>query len=124
MQNSFDYDKRKLLSALCHGAIFFSTTLFSIGVPIIINIISDDPVVKSNAKESMNFHLNVWFWATLIGVPLAIISFITFGLGGILFFPVVALGFAIHWGLTVLALLHCFSQPDEAFRYPFIFRVF
>jgi uncharacterized protein len=124
MQNSFDFDKRKLLSSLCHGAIFFSTTLFSIGVPIIINIISDDPVVKSNAKESMNFHLNVWFWATLIGVPLAIISFITFGLGGILFFPVVALGFAIHWGLTILALLHCFSQPNEPFRYPFIFRVF
>jgi uncharacterized Tic20 family protein len=124
MQNSFDFDKRKLLSSLCHGAIFFSTTLFSIGVPIIINIISDDPVVKSNAKESMNFHLNVWFWATLIGVPLGIISFITFGLGGILFFPVVALGFAIHWGLTILALLHCFSQPDEPFSYPFIFRVF
>ncbi|MEA5572049.1 DUF4870 domain-containing protein [Calothrix sp. UHCC 0171] len=123
MQTSFDSDKRKLLSALCHGAIFFSTTLFSIGVPIIISIISDDPVVKSNAKESINFHFNVWFWATVIGVPLGIISFITFGLGGILFFPVVALGFAIHWGLTIMALLHCLSQPDEPFRYPFIFRI-
>ncbi|BAZ38115.1 hypothetical protein NIES4101_40500 [Calothrix sp. NIES-4101] len=123
MQSSFDPDKRKLLSALCHGAIFFSTTLFSIGVPIVISIISDDPVVKSNAKESINFHFNVWFWATVIGVPLGIISFITFGLGGILFFPVVALGFAIHWGLTIVALLHCLSQPDEPFRYPFIFRI-
>jgi uncharacterized protein len=124
MQVSFDSDKRKLLSSLCHGAIFFSTGLLSVGVPIAINLLSDDPVVKSNAKESINFHFNVWFWATLIGIPLGILSFITFGLGGILFFPVVALGFAIHWGLTIIALLHCFSKPDEPFRYPFIFRLF
>jgi uncharacterized Tic20 family protein len=124
MQVQYDSDKRKLLSSLCHGAIFFSTAFLSIGVPIAINMVSDDPVVKSNAKESINFHLNVWFWATLIGVPLGILSFITFGLGGIIFFPVVALGYAIHWGLTIVALLHCFSKPDEPFRYPFIFRLF
>ena len=110
MQVEYDPDKRKLLSSLSHGAIFFSTTLFSIGVPIAITFISDDPVVKSNAKESINFHFNVWFWATIIGVPMGILSFLTFGLGGILFFPVVALGFALHWGLTIWALLHCFSQ--------------
>ncbi|MEA5506140.1 DUF4870 domain-containing protein [Halotia wernerae UHCC 0503] len=124
MQVTYNSDKRKLLSSLCHGAIFFSTTLFSIGVPIIINLVSDDPVVKSNAKESINFHFNVWFWATVIGVPLGILSWLTFGLGGILFFPVVALGFLLHWGLTIWALLHCFNQPDEPFRYPFIFRLF
>jgi uncharacterized protein len=124
MQASYDSDKRKLLSSLCHGAIFFSTALFSIGVPIVINMISDDPIVKSNAKESINFHFNVWFWATLVGVPIAILSWITFGIGGIFFFPVVALGFLLHWGLTIWALLHCFSQPDVPFRYPFIFRVF
>ena len=124
MEVRYDPDKRKLLSSLSHGAIFFSTTLFSIGVPIVITFISDDPVVKSNAKESINFHFNVWFWATVIGVPMGILSFLTLGLVGILFFPVVALGFALHWGLTIWALLHCFSQPDEAFRYPFIFRVF
>ncbi|MCC5637151.1 DUF4870 domain-containing protein [Nostoc sp. CHAB 5844] len=124
MQVSYDSEKRKLLSSLCHGAIFFSTALFSIGVPIVINIISDDPVVKSNAKESINFHFNVWFWATVIGVPIAVLSWITFGIGGILFFPVVALGFLLHWGLTIGALVHCFSNPDVPFRYPFIFRVF
>ncbi len=124
MQVLYDSDKRKLLSSLSHGAVFFSTALFSIGIPIVINLISDDPVVKGNAKESINFHFNVWFWATLIGVPLGIISWITFGIGGIIFFPVVALGFALHWGLTLWAILHCLSNPDETFRYPFIFRVF
>ncbi|MGB3655518.1 MAG: DUF4870 domain-containing protein [Rivularia sp. (in: cyanobacteria)] len=121
---TYDLDKRKLLSSLCHGAIFFSTTMFSIGVPIAIYFTSDDPVVKGNAKESINFHLNVWFWATVVGVPIAILSFLTFGLGGILFFPVVAFGFLVHWGLTIWALLHCFSNPDEPFRYPFTFRLF
>jgi uncharacterized Tic20 family protein len=87
-------------------------------------LISDDPVVKTNAKESMNFHLNVWFWGAVIGIPIAILSFLTFGLGGILFFPVIGLGFIIHWGLTIVALIHCFTKPDEPFRYPFIFRLF
>ena len=123
MQVTYNSDKRKLLSCLCHGSIFFSTVLFSIGVPIIISIISDDPVVKSNAKESINFHFNIWFWATVIGVPIGIISWITFGIGGILFFPIVALGFLIHWGLTIMALLRCLSNVDEPFRYPFIFRL-
>ncbi|NJO29143.1 MAG: DUF4870 domain-containing protein [Richelia sp. SL_2_1] len=125
---TYNSDKRKLLSSLCHGAIFFSTTLFSIGVPIAIYFTADDPVVKSNAKESINFHFNVWFWATVIGVPIVILSFplnfLTFGIGGILFFPVLAFGFLLHWGLTIWALLHCFSNPDESFRYPFIFRLF
>ncbi len=123
MQTTYDVAKRKLLSCLSHGAIFFSTTLFSIGVPIAINLLSDDPIVKANAKESINFHFNVWFWGVVIGVPIAIISFLTLGLGGILFFPVVALGFAVHWGLTIWALLHCLGKPDEPFRYPFIFRL-
>jgi uncharacterized Tic20 family protein len=123
MQTSYDSDKRRLLSCLSHGAIFFSTLIFSIGVPIVVNLISDDPVVKGNAKESINFHLNVWFWGTVIGVPIGILSFLTFGLGGILFFPLLALGYALHWGLTLWALVHCFTRPDEAFRYPFIFRL-
>lgn len=122
---TFNSDKRKLLSSLCHGAIFFSTTFLSIGVPIAIYFTSDDPVVKGNAKESINFHLNVWFWATLIGVPIAILSFLTFGIGGIIFFPVVALGFLVHWGLTIAALLHCLmGDSDQPFRYPFTFRLF
>ncbi|MDM9384147.1 DUF4870 domain-containing protein [Chlorogloeopsis sp. ULAP01] len=124
MQVTYDSDKRKLLSSLCHGAIFLSTALLSIGIPIAVNLISEDPVVKSNAKESINFHFNVWFWATLIGVPIGILSWLTFGIGGILFFPVVALGFLLHWGLTIWALLRCFSQPNEPVRYPFIFRLF
>ena len=59
----YDSDKRKLLSLVCHGAIFFSTLLFSIGAPIAVLLVSDDPVVKENATEAINFHLNVWFYS-------------------------------------------------------------
>ncbi|GAB1542091.1 hypothetical protein NUACC21_47650 [Scytonema sp. NUACC21] len=123
MQVTYDSNKRKLLSSLSHGAIFFSTALISIGVPIAITFISDDPVVQSNAKESINFHFNVWFWATLIGVPIGVLSWLTFGIAGILLFPVIAFGFLLHWGLTIWALIHCLTKPDEPFRYPFIFRL-
>lgn len=72
----YDTDKRKLLSALCHGAIFFSTAFISVGVPIAMLLVSDDPVVKENAKEAINFHFNVWLYGAIITVLIVV----TFGL--------------------------------------------
>jgi uncharacterized Tic20 family protein len=120
--NTFDPGKRKLLSLLAHGSIFISATVVSILIPISIYFVADDPVVKDNAKESINFHFNVWFWGAIVGSIIAVLSFITFGLLGLILFPVVALGFALHWGLTGWAVLHCLNDPDQPFRYPFIFR--
>jgi hypothetical protein len=108
----YDSDKRKLLSLLCHGAIFFSTLGLSIGAPIAVLFLSDDPVVKENATEAINFHLNVWLYA-LILVPL---SFVTLGLAGFI-------GFVLHWGLTIMAILQVLQNPNIAYRYPFIFRI-
>ncbi len=46
-----DTDKRKILSALCHGAIFFSAiNIVSIVIPIVIILLTDDSIVKDNAK--------------------------------------------------------------------------
>ena len=109
----YDTDKRKLLSLVCHGAIFFSTLGLSIGAPIAVLLLSDDLVVKENATEAINFHLNVWLYA-LILVPL---SFLTLGLAGLI-------GFALHWGLTIMAILHVLQNPNLPYRYPFIFRIF
>lgn len=106
-----DLDKRKLFSALSHGSIFFSGLLISVGIPIALLLVSDDPVVKDNAKEAINFHFNVWFYGMIL-IPL---SFITFGLAG-------GLWWLAHWGLTVWAIVHCINVPDQPFRYPFIFR--
>ncbi|MGB7519674.1 MAG: DUF4870 domain-containing protein, partial [Spirulinaceae cyanobacterium] len=57
-----DLSKRKLLSGLSHGAIFLSATVVSVGIPIAIYLVSEDPIVKENAQESLNFHFNVWLY--------------------------------------------------------------
>jgi uncharacterized protein len=110
----YDTDKRKLLSALSHGSIFFSAALISVGLPIAVLFVSDDPVVKENAQEAINFHFNVWLWGLIIGV-------LNFVLIGFFLWPFY---FVIHWALTAWALWSCFNNPDQAFRYPLIFRVF
>jgi len=115
--NMYDTDKRKLLSALSHGSIFLSTLFVSIGVPIAVLFVSDDPVVKENAKEAINFHFNVWLYGVIIGV----LAFLTLGLLGLILAPIFYL---VHWGLTIWAIVHCLDKPDLSFRYPFIFRLF
>ncbi|MCC0179480.1 DUF4870 domain-containing protein [Waterburya agarophytonicola K14] len=112
MQTGSDSDKRKLLSALAHGSIFISVLVVSIAIPIAILFISEDTLIKDNAKEAINFHLNVWLWAILIVVP----SFLTFGLVGLIWL-------VLHWGLSIWAIIHSLQTPDEPFRYPFIFRI-
>jgi uncharacterized Tic20 family protein len=112
----YDTDKRKLLSALCHGSIFFSSTVVSVGVPIAILLVSEDPVVKESAKEAINFHINVWVYEVIVGVSI----FITLGLLAIILLPIF---FLFHWIPPVLAILQSLNKPDQTYRYPFIFRI-
>ncbi|BAY79049.1 hypothetical protein NIES25_55300 (plasmid) [Nostoc linckia NIES-25] len=118
----YDTDKRKLLSALSHGAIFFSTAVVSIGIPIAVLFVSDDPVVKENAKESINFHFNVWFYGAILGALFFLFGWLVLPL--LLLGPLAGIGYLLHWGLTIWAITKIFSNPDTPFRYPFIFRVF
>lgn len=115
MQSSYDIDKRKLLSAASHGSIFLSATLISIAIPLGVLFISEDSVVKENAREALNFHLNIW----LYGAVIAALSFVTLGLVGFVFGP---LWLVLHWGLSIWAVYQCLKNPDVAVRYPFIFR--
>ncbi|BAY45589.1 hypothetical protein SAMD00079811_31950 [Scytonema sp. HK-05] len=112
----YDSDKRKILSALSHGAIFLSATLVSVGLPIAVLFLSEDPVVKENAKESINFHFNVWLYGAIVTG----LTWITLGL----LLPLAGLWFLVHWGLTIWAIFSVVTDPDKPFRYPFIFRVF
>lgn len=112
----FDTDKRKLLSALSHASLFVSALIVSISIPIAVLFVSDDPIVKENAKEAINFHINVWFYGGIIGV----LAFLTFGLLGIILGPI---WLVVHVGLSIWAIVHCLGVPDQPFRYPFIFRL-
>ncbi|MDJ0799118.1 MAG: DUF4870 domain-containing protein [Calothrix sp. MO_167.B12] len=111
----YDTEGRKLLSALCHGSVLFSTSFVSVVLPLAILFIINDSVVKSNAKEAINFHLNVWFY----GVIITVLIWVTLGL----LFPLAAMGFLLHWGLTIWALFCVLIKTEKPFRYPFIFRL-
>lgn len=111
----FDPDKRKLLSAVSHGSIFFSSLVVSVAIPIATLLVSEDPIVKESAKEAINFHLNVWIYEAIVGA----LVFVSLGLLGIILVP---LFFLFHWVPPILAILQSLSDPNQTYRYPFIFR--
>lgn len=116
MQTEYDPDKRKLLSALSHGSIFFSSLVVSVGIPIAILLVSEDPFVKASAKEAINFHFNVWLYGIIVGV----LTFLTIGLLGLILGPLLLL---FSWVPPIFAILQSLNDPNSTYRYPFIFRL-
>ncbi len=111
---SYDRDRRKLLAILSHGSIFLSSLIISVGIPIAILTVSEDPVVKENAKEALNFHFNVWLYGIIFGI-------LTFVLVSFALLPVL---FLISWVMPIIAIIRILENPEKSFRYPFIFRLF
>ncbi|NJL90178.1 MAG: DUF4870 domain-containing protein [Coleofasciculaceae cyanobacterium SM2_1_6] len=111
--SNYDSDKRKLLSVLCHGSVFLNSLIIGAGVPLAILIVSDDPVVKTSAKESLNFHFNMWLYWAIFGA----LAWILIGL------PFLALVAIANLILPIVAILSSLTKPDESYRYPFIFRI-
>jgi hypothetical protein len=114
MQSIEDPGTRKILSAVSHGSIFLNTTILSAGIPVAILLISNDSVIKANAKEAINFHINMWFWWTvaiilawvLIGIPMLVVLGI------------------VNFLMPIWAIFHSIAKPNTAFRYPLILRLF
>ncbi|MFP4300154.1 MAG: DUF4870 domain-containing protein [Spirulinaceae cyanobacterium] len=106
-------NQRKILSIVSHAAIFFSSLMLSIAVPIILMIVTNDDVVKANAKESLNFHLNV----ILYGVIFGLLSFIVIGI------PLLAILAIATIVMPILAIVKILENPEKPYRYPFIFRI-
>jgi uncharacterized protein len=112
---------RRLFSLLCHGSIFLSSIVFPALLPLAIYVTSSDEVIKETARETLNFHLNIWVYGALAGA----LAFFFFAL--IVTIPVSwAIGgafYLFHWVPPVFALLATFQNPDQPYRYPFIWRV-
>lgn len=106
-------DQRKLLSALCHGAIFFSSMVVSIAIPLVILFTTDDSVVKANARESLNFHINLYIY----GLVAAMLTIILIGI------PLLFVLALISFVMPIIALVKVLDSPDQPYRYPFIFRL-
>ena len=110
---SNELTKRKLLAAICHGSIFFSATFVCIGVPLAIFFISNDETVQNNAKEALNFHLNVWLYGIVFGIlTIVLIGWLLLGILGI-----------VTLVMPIIAILKVLTNPNQVFRYPFILRV-
>lgn len=110
MDNS---DQRKILSIVCHAAIFLSSTILSIAVPIVLMIVIEDAVVKANAKESLNFHLNAYLYAFICFI-------LTFVFIGIPLFFLLAVATIV---MPIIAIVKILENPEKPYRYPFIFRI-
>ncbi|MGD1805164.1 DUF4870 domain-containing protein [Dapis sp. BLCC M126] len=108
-----DTDKRKILSALCHGAIFFSVTILSVGIPIAILFLTDDSVVKDNAKESLNFHINIYIYGIIFGILIWLL----------IGFPLLVLLGIVNFVMPIIAILNVMNDPNQPYSYPFIFRL-
>jgi uncharacterized protein len=119
---STDNSKNRLLSVVCHGCTLVGVSMVSIAIPIGALLLADNETVRANAKESINFHLNIWFWAAVIGSIYGFLSFITFGLLGLVLFPLIGFGFLWHAFWSIAAVLHALSS-SEPYRYPFILRL-
>jgi uncharacterized Tic20 family protein len=106
-------DKRLILSVLSHAAIFFSATVVAIGIPIAILFLSEDTVVKANARESLNFHINLYIY----GFIFWILTFLLIG------FPLLFILGLVSVIMPILAIISVVSNPDKPYVYPFIFRL-
>ncbi|MFM7469908.1 MAG: DUF4870 domain-containing protein [Nodosilinea sp.] len=104
---------RKILATACHASIFLSTLLFSVGIPLVIYILSTDTMVKDTAKEAINFHLNVWLYTLIFGL----LTWVLIG------WPLLGILLLVQVIMPIVAILKSLSNPDQVFRYPFIFRL-
>ncbi|USR89857.1 DUF4870 domain-containing protein [Phormidium yuhuli AB48] len=112
-----DSDQRKILSILCHASVFLSWTLLAVGIPVALFLLVDDQAVKTNAREVLNFYINLLIYGALIGVLWALVITIpvAFVLG-------ILVGIA-NVVLPILAILKVASNPDQSYRYPFIIHL-
>ncbi len=113
--------KRRLFSLLCHGSIFLGSLLITSAIPLAILLLFDDPVIKATAKETLNYHFNIWlygaitaglvtfFTALIITIPLAWLIGLAF--------------FLFHMVPPIFGILATLNNPNEPYRYPFIWRL-
>ncbi len=107
-----DLDKRKILSALAHGSIFLNSLVVAIGIPIAILIISNDSIAQENAKEALNFHLNMWIYWIIVGL-------LCFVVIGFVLLPILVIFNLI---MPIIGIVKTLTNPKKPYRYPFIFR--
>jgi len=111
-QNQFK-DQRKILSVVSHLSILFSSSFFSILIPVAIILLSEDEVAIGNAKEALNFCLTIY----ILGICFGLLIFVVIG------FPLLILLFIASWIMPIIAIFKIVNNPDRVYRYPLILHL-
>ncbi|HIK36824.1 MAG: DUF4870 domain-containing protein [Geminocystis sp.] len=111
---TYDPQQRKLLSIACHASPLLNFIVLPVFVPIVIVATTNDPIVKANAKESINFFISVFIWYIIAAVLCLILI-------GFLLLPLIGIMSVV---LPIIAIIAVLKNPDQPYRYPFIFRLF
>lgn len=117
--------KRKLFSLLCHGSIFLGSLLFTSLIPLAVLLLFDDPIIKQTAKETLNYHFNIWLYGVIAGTlvffftALIITIPVAWIIGGA--FAIFAFFFTLV--PPIFGILATLNNPNEPYRYPFIWRL-
>jgi uncharacterized protein len=113
--------KRKLFSLLCHGSIFLGSLLVTSAIPFVVLLLFDDPVIKATAKETLNYHLNIWVYGAISGALGFFFTALIFTIP--LAWAVGLAFFLFHLVPPIFGILAVLNNPNEPYRYPFIWRV-
>lgn len=101
---------RTMFSMLVHGGIFLTGVLPI--MPLLALQLSEDWVVRQNAKEALNLQISLIFYGVCLITVMIVLkrptATVIWGLGLIAFF------------YPLLAIVHCMRKPDVPFTYPLI----
>jgi uncharacterized protein len=113
--------KRRLFSLLCHGSIFLGSLLITSAIPLAILLLFDDPVIKATAKETLNYHFNIWLYGAITA---GLVTFFTALIVTIPLAWLIGLAFFLfHMVPPLFGILATLNNPNEPYRYPFIWRL-
>lgn len=85
----------------------------SIGIPLVILFTTNNPIVKAKAKESLNFHINLYIYALIF----TLLIFVVIGI------PLLIVLDIISFVMPIIALIQVLSEPNQPYDYPFVFRL-
>ncbi|OKH27475.1 DUF4870 domain-containing protein [Chroogloeocystis siderophila] len=108
-----DTDKRKLLSGLSHAALMLNAVVIPVLVPIVILLATHDSIVRGNAKEAINFTINI----IICGVISSILILVE-GIGVFLLFFLAIISFI----MPLIATIYAVKNVNKPYRYPLIWH--
>ena len=108
-----------MLCHLCGLVGYLGNGIGSVIGPLVIWLIKKDeiPEVDRHGKEALNFNISVFIY----GIVLVMLTFVSFGFGGLLTMP---LGFALWvFHLVCVIMASVKASKGEEYQYPLCIRL-